>query len=129
MFPHIVTLFNIYKVNGEVCYRKTVFNNAFFYKTNQVIEEGKGIANASQFHCIIPLKQLTNYVERKEFNALIDKTDKFTFAPNDIIVKGECKEITSITELQSSINEYFAIKIVNDNRYGSENVQNIEVTS
>lgn len=129
MFPHIVTLFNVYKVDGKVCYHRTILNGAFFYKSNQVVGEGNGIKNTSQYHCIIPLEQLTNYVERKEFNNLSDKTGKFTFAPNDIIVKGKWDDITSITELQSSTNDYFTIKVVNDNRYGSEDLQSIEVIS
>lgn len=129
MFPHIITLFNVYKVDGKVCYHRTILNSVFFYKTNQVVDEGNGIKNASQYHCIMPLEQLTNYVERKEFNNLSDKIDKFTFAPNDIIVKGECEDIISITELQSSTYDYFTIKVVNDNRYGSEDLQSIEVTS
>lgn len=136
MFPHTITLFNVYKVDGKVYYHRTLIepndateNGVFFYKTNQVVDEGNGIKNASQYHCIIPFEQLTNYVERKEFNILSDKTGKFTFAPNDIVVKGVCNEITSITELQSSTYDYFTIKTINDNRYGSEDLQNIEVTS
>lgn len=129
MFSHIVTLFNAYKVDGKVCYHRTILDGVFFYKSNQVVVEGNGIKNTSQYHCIIPLEQLTNYVERKDFNNLSDKTDKFTFATNDIIVKGECENITSITELQTSTYDYFTIKVVNDNRYGSEDLQSIEVTS
>ena len=129
MFPHTVTLFNIYKIKDKVYYHRTPLMGVFFYKSNQVVDEGKGIVNASQYHCIIPLEQLTNYVDRKKFNALEDKTDKFTFAPKDIIVFGECEEITSITELQSSTYDYFTIKTINDNRYGSEDLQSIEVTS
>ena len=136
MFPHTITLFNVYKVDSKVYYHRTLIepndtieNGAFFYKTNQVADEGNGIKNASQYHCIIPFEQLTNYVERKEFNILSNKTGKFTFAPNDIVVKGVCKEITSITELQSSTYDYFTIKTISDNRYGSEDLQNIEVMS
>lgn len=129
MFSHIVTLFNVYKVDGKVCYHRTILDGVFFYKSNQVVGEGNGLKNSSQYHCIIPFEQLTNYVERKEFNILSDKTDKFTFASNDIIVKGKCEDIVSITELQSSTNDYFTIKTVNDNRYGSEDLQSIEVTS
>lgn len=129
MFSHIVTLFNVYKVDDKVCYHRTILDGVFFYKTNQVVGEGNGMKNSSQYHCIIPLEQLTNYVERKEFNILSDRTDKFTFAPNDIIVKGECKDITSITELQISTYDYFTIKVANDNRYGSDDLQSIEVIS
>jgi len=136
MFPHTITLFNVYKVDGKVCYHRALIesndateNGVFFYKSNQVVDEGNGIKNASQYHCIIPFEQLTNYVERKKFNSLSDKTGKFTLAPNDIVVKGVCDEITSITELQSSTYDYFTIKTINDNRYGSEDLQNIEVTS
>lgn len=136
MFPHTITIFNIYKVEGKVYYHRTLLepnegteNGVFFYKSNQVSEEGKGIANSSQYHCIIPLEQLDNYVERKEFEELEDKSSKFTLKPNDIIVKGDCDDITSISDLQSSTYDYFTIKAINDNRYGGEDLQNIEVIS
>lgn len=136
MFPHTITIFNIYKVNGTTTYHRTLLdinestgNGVFFYKNNQVSDEGKGIANASQYHCIIPLEQLENYVERKEFEELEDKTGKFTLKPNDIVVKGNCGAISSISDLQSSTCDYFTIKSINDSRYGSEDLQNIEVTS
>lgn len=136
MFPHTITLFNVYKVKDKVYYHKTLIgpsgtneNGVFFYKTNQVIDEGKGIVNASQYHCIIPLENLNNYVDRKSFNILSDKKGKFTFAPKDIVVFGECEDIKSINELQTSTYDYFVIKTINDNRYGSEDLQSIEVVS
>lgn len=129
MFPHTVTLFNVYKKKDIVYYHRTLLIGVFFYKSNLVVDEGKGIVNSSQYHCIIPLEQLTNYVDRKRFNALEDKTNKFTFAPKDVIVFGECESINSITELQSSTYDYFTIKTINDNRYGSNDLQIIEVTN
>ncbi|MGM9881571.1 MAG: DUF6751 family protein [Bacilli bacterium] len=127
MFPHTVTLFNVYKKKDIVYYHRTLLTGVFFYKSNMVVDEGKGIVNSSQYHCIIPLEQLTNYVDRKKFNALEPKTNKFTFAPKDVIVFGECESINSITELQSSTYDYFTIKTINDNRYGSNDLQSIEV--
>lgn len=129
MFPHTVTLFNVYKKKDIVYYHRTLLTGVFFYKSNLVVDEGKGIVNSSQYHCIIPLEQLTNYVDRKKFNALEDKISKFTFAPKDVIVFGECESINSINELQSSTYDYFTIKTINDNRYGSNDLQNIEVTN
>lgn len=129
MFPHKVTLFNIYKIDEKVYYHRTLLSNVFFYKSNQVVDEGKGITNASQYHLIVPLEQLNNYVDRKVFQNSVDKQDIFTFAPNDIVVFGECESINSIIELQKSTCDYFTIKIINDNRYGSQNLQSIEVTN
>lgn len=129
MFPHKVTLFNIYKIDEKVYYRRTLLSDVFFYKSNQVVDEGKGIINASQYHLIVPLEQLNNYVDRKVFHNNVDKQDIFTFAPNDIAVFGECESINSIIELQKSTYDYFVIKVINDNRYGSQNLQSIEVTN
>lgn len=128
MFPHKVTLFNVYKIDEKVYYHRTLLDNVFFYKSNQVVDEGKGITNASQYHLIVPLGQLNNYVDRKVFHNSVDKQDIFTFVPNDIIVFGECESVNSIIELQKSSYDYFAIKVINDNRYGSQNLQSIEVT-
>lgn len=129
MFPHTITLFNVYKVKDTVYYHKTLLTGVFFYKSNQVIDEGKGIKNNSQYHCIIPLEQLKDYIDRKEFNNLKDKTGKFTFSPKDIVILGEYEDITTINELQTSTSDYFMIKTVNDYRFGGENLQSIEVTS
>lgn len=128
MFPHTITLFNVYKKEDKIYYHRTPINGVFFYKSNQVTEEGKGIANASQYHCIIPLEELEKYVERKVFNNSVDKSNIFTFAPNDIVVFGKFNDINNVSDLQKSTSDYFSIKIVNDNRYGNEGLQSIEVT-
>lgn len=129
MFPHTITLFNVYKKEKTVYYHRTLLTGVFFYKSNQVIDEEHGLKNASKYHCIIPLEQLKNYIDRKCFNNLTDKTNKFTFAPKDIVVFGECEDIKSISELQTSEYDYFMIRTVNDYRYGGEDLQSIEVTS
>lgn len=129
MFPHTITIFNIYKNSGQVVYHRTLLSGVFFYKNNQVSEDGKGIQNASSYHCIIPLEKLSNYVDRKQFEALNNKSGKFTLKPGDLIVYGECDAITNISDLHDSTHDYFTIKSINDSRYGSEDLQNIEVAS
>lgn len=129
MFPHTITIFNIYKQDNKVIYHKTEINKTFFYKTDQIIIDGRGSSNTNKYHCIIPLTSLNNYVGKSTFYGLHDKKNKFTLSNKDIVVLGTCGEISSINDLQTSEYEYFVISTINDNRYGSEDLQNIEVTS
>ena len=113
MFQNTVTLFNVSKLDGQVSYNSKKLEGVFFYKTNKATKEEKGLVNSSEYHCIIP----------KE---VIDKNN-VTFKIKDLIVNGECNNITSITELEDK--EYFMIKTINDNLYGSKELQNVEVTN
>ena len=113
MFPHTVTLFNVNKVNGEVSYSSKKLDGVFYYKTNKAIKEENGENNSSEYHCIIP-------------KSVIDKTQA-SFKKNDLIVIGECNNITSIKELEDK--EYFPIKSIIDSLYGSDELQNMEVTN
>ena len=127
MFPHTITVVNKYTLDSETKYHCTQIDGVFYYKSNNVSKEENGIKNTSKYNCIIPLSALNNYVDKKTFDNLEDKSNKFTLKNNDLIILGECDGISSASDLKDY--EYFPIININDNRYGSGDLQNFEVTN
>ena len=113
MFPNTVTLINVSKSNGSVSYNSKKLEGVFLYKTNKVDKEENGEKDTSEYHCIIP-------------KSVIDDSQAL-FKKNDLIVNGTCNDISSISELKNI--EYFTIKTIDDNLYGSYDLQYLEVTN
>lgn len=113
MFNDMVTLLNVSKTDGVVSYSSKKLSGVFLYKTIKSSKEENGEKNTSEYHCIIP-------------KSTIDETQA-SFKKNDLIVIGECNNITSIIELENQ--EYFPIKNIDDNLYGSYELQYLEVTN
>lgn len=128
MFPHTITIFNITKDN-QVVYNRKVVSDVFYYKEKSTQDEQHGDKPNYQYHVILSSDALKNYLNNEEYQSLEDKSNNFTLKINDIIVLGECESITDLIDLQKSNKEYFLIRTINDNQYGSEDLQNIEVTS
>lgn len=104
MFPHTITLFRL--VNDK--YTRKVIENVFYLSEKIISQEGNGEKYASTHRCIFP------------FICDIEK--------NDIIVKGEVKSIDNIKDLQKNKYDYFLVKTIAKNDYGTPNLQNVEVT-
>lgn len=128
MFPHTITIFNITKNDG-VTYNRKVVSDVFYYKEKSVIDEQHGDKPNYQYHVILSSEALKSYLNNEEYQSLDDKTNNFTLKINDIIVLGECEDITDLIDLQKSNKEYFLIRTINDNQYGREDLRNIEVTN
>ena len=128
MFPHTITIFNITK-NDDVTYNRKVVSDVFYYREKSVQDEQHGDKPNYQYHVILSSEALKSYLNNEEYQSLDDKTNNFTLKINDIIVLGECEDITDLIDLQKSNKEYFLIRTINDNQYGSEDLQNIEVTN
>ena len=128
MFPHTVTIFNITKNDG-VTYNRKVVSDVFYYREKSVQDEQHGDKPNYQYHVILSSEALKSYLNNEEYQSLDDKTNNFTLKINDIIVLGECEDITDLIDLQKSNKEYFLIRTINDNQYGSEDLRNIEVTN
>ena len=124
MFEHIVTVINI--LDGK--FYKCEVSNVFYHVDKIVSPDGKGEKYTNVHQTIFSEKTFDKYVEKQDFKG-IDGT--FTLKENDIIVRSEIanlEEINNLEELQKSNLDYFLIKTISDNRYGSLNLQNIEVT-
>lgn len=128
MFPHTITIFNITKNDG-ITYNRKVVSDVFYYREKSVQDEQHGDKPNYQYHVILSSEALKSYLNNEEYQSLDDKTNNFTLKINDIIVLGECEDITDLIDLQKSNKEYFLIRTINDNQYGSEDLQNIEVTN
>lgn len=128
MFPHTITIFNVIK-DSNVTYNRKVVSDVFYYKEKSLQDEQHGDKPDYQYHVILSSEALKSYLNSEEYQSLEDKTNNFTLKMNDIIVLGECEVITDLIDLQKSNKEYFLIRTINDNQYGSEDLQNIEVTN
>ena len=129
MFPHTITIFNVTKENGNVKYSRKLVSNVFYYKEKIISEEGKGDKYSNLYHVIFSNESLKDYLENSQYSKLEKKDNNYTLKQNDIIVLNECEDISDLLDLQQSDKEYFLIRKISDNRYGSEDLQNIEVTN
>ena len=121
MFPHSVTIVNI--VDGKYY---TKFINDVFYIVEKIIsQEGTGEKYSNVHRCIFSNKALNQYVPKNDYEVL---TNTFTLQPNDIIVKGRIDSVDSLKDINDSGFDYFLIKTISVNKYGSEDLMNIEVT-
>lgn len=128
MFPHTVTVYNVIESDDKHIYNRTEVNNVFIHIDKIISPEGRGEKYISVYDVIFSNEALQNYLPRDEYMALQDKTNNYTLRENDIIAIGSFGEITGLNELQLSNLEFFLIKTISDNRYGDNDLQNIEVT-
>ncbi len=129
MFPHTITIFNIAKEDSDIKYNRKLVSNVFYYKERIISEEGKGDKYSNLYHVIFSNESLKDYLENSQYSKLEKKNANYTLKEKDIIVLRECDDISDLLDLQQSNKEYFLIRKIADNRYGSEDLQNIEVTN
>ena len=130
MFPHTITLFNIVKdENNVITYNRKIVSYVFYYKEKIISKEGNGDKYTTAYNVIFSNMALKDYLDYDKYKNIEDKSKKFTLKENDIIVFGECEQITDLKDLQKSYKDYFLIRSIGDNRYGSDKLQNIEVTN
>ncbi len=124
MFPHTITIFNL--VN-DTYYRKVVTD--VFATTKKVISpEGKGEKYMSVHDVIFSDIAMKDYLDVDSYKALKDKSDNYTLKNNDVVVIGEFDDIEDLSDIQRTNVDYFLIKTISINNYGSEELQSIEVT-
>ena len=129
MFPHTVTIFNITKDNSGVYFNRKIVKDVFYYRQKLISQENKGDKYTYSYHCIFSSKALNDYLDNAEYKLLENKTNNYTVKENDIVVLNECDDIKDISELQNSSKEWFYIRSITDSRYGSNILQNMEVTN
>lgn len=130
MFPHTVTVFNIVKTGAnDIAYNRKVVDNVFFYTKKIISQEGKGEKYTYAYNVIFSSEAIKFFLPIKDYELLENKSDYFTLKENDIIVLGIFNNINNLVDIQKSNSDYFLIKTISDNRYGDEELQNIEVTN
>lgn len=124
MFPDKVTVFNIVDDKFNQC----IVDNVFAHTEKIISKEGNGEKYSTAHRVIFSNKALEKYLSYENYIVLNDKNNNFTLKENDLIVFGEFKEITDLSEVQKSHVDYFLIKSISDNTYAINNLNNIEVT-
>ena len=125
-----ITVFNSYiDEDDNTIYSPTVIHDVNWQSEEKVNINDKGLISADEIKIYIPVTSLNGieYVPRKAYNSLKDKTGYFTLKEGDKIVKGEYKgEISSIKDFNKLDNVATIISVA-DNRYGSISMQHFEV--
>lgn len=122
MFPHTITVINLF--NG--IYKKCYVDKVFFNNSKIVAPENKG-ENYSNVHQVIFSKaSLEKYRNKKEYKG---DNNTFTLSENDIIIKGLYKgNFYKMNDLDNIKNDYFRIKGIHENDYAiNDYIENIEV--
>ena len=125
-----ITVFNSYiDEDDNTLYSSTVIHDVNWQSEEKVTVSDKGLISADEIKIYIPVTSLNGieYVPRKAYNSLKDKTGYFTLKEGDKIVKGEYMgEISSIKDF-NKLDNVATIISVKDNRYGSISLQHFEV--
>ena len=122
MFPHTVTIFNMY--NDQV--KKCVVDNVFYHKDKIVAPDGRGENYSNTHQVIFSEEALKKYKKPSEYEG---EENTFTLNENDIIVKGTVEErINTFSDIENSMYEQFSIKGIHENDYAlNSDINNIEV--
>lgn len=125
-----ITVFNSYiDEDDNTLYSSVIINGVNWQSEEKVTVSDKGLISADEIKIYIPVTSLNGieYVPRKAYNSLKDKTGYFTLKEGDKIVKGEYMgEISSIKDF-NKLDNVATIISVKDNRYGSLSMQHFEV--
>ena len=125
-----ITVFNSYiDEDDNTKYSSVVIHDVNWQSEEKVTVSDKGLISADEIKIYIPVTSLNGieYVPRKAYNSLKDKTGYFTLKEGDKIVKGEYMgEISSIKDF-NKLDNVATIISVKDNRYGSLSMQHFEV--
>lgn len=128
MFPHTITIYNVLKKNDTVSYNRKEVSNVFAHIDKIIAQEGKGDKYTTVYDVIFSKEALAQYIPKEEYQVKDNVEDCYTLKENDIVVIGSFGDITDLQELQQSNLEFFLIRTISDNRYGDEELQNIEIT-
>lgn len=134
------TIYNKHIVAGKEKYQRTQIISAVGYSTHwenrkaaNTLASGGNIA-ADQAYLYIPFIVVTNYLAPKAWQALLDKTVKWTLQIGDYIVKGlvsdeitDTSPVFTITMLKAKYDNVLQIKSVDSMDYGSPYMQHWKI--
>lgn len=100
MFPTTITLYNLIKARTGDTYARTVIKGVHWEDT-QGIKLGDSVVKTDNTIAVVIPMSVEGFELPTEYQKLSDKTDKWTLAEGDFIVKGEIgQEITDIADLK-----------------------------
>ena len=92
MFPHTITVYNIYRnANGVEQFQRTVLRGVYWNAIKGATMRKTGIQSADGFVVIIPkgAESSRSYVGPVAFSGLADKSEFYTLQNGDYLVKGD----------------------------------------
>jgi hypothetical protein len=124
------TIYNAYHDTAKRCeaWKRTVIKSVYWEDVSGENSQQTGLLNDCSAFVVIPKTSvdLQNYQKPKDFKS---NPTGFTFAPNDVIVRGICNEdYTSIKSILALDDSHTILK-ASDFVYGSTSVQHWEVQS
>ena len=125
-----ITIFNSYvDEDDNTIYSPTVIHDVNWQSEEKVTVSDKGLVSADEIKIYIPVTSLNGieYVPRKAYNSLENKTGYFTLKEGDKIVKGEYTGTINTIKDFNKLDNVATIISVADNRYGSISMQHFEV--
>ena len=125
-----ITVFNSYiDEDDNTLYSSVIINGVNWQSEEKVTVSDKGLISADEIKIFIPVTSLNGieYVPRKAYNSLKDKTGYFTLKEGDKIVKGEYTGTINTIKDFNKLDNVATIISVADNRYGSISMQHFEV--
>lgn len=125
-----ITVFNSYiDEDDNTLYSSVIINGVNWQSEEKVTVSDKGLISADEIKIYIPVTSLNGieYVPRKAYNSLKDKTGYFTLKEGDKIVKGEYTGTINTIKDFNKLDNVATIISVADNRYGSISMQHFEV--
>jgi len=132
-----ITLYNrVEGPSGTGRYERTVLKDVFWADVKQKNVLKSGLTSADSVYIQVNYESLKGYTPPKEYYSLADKTGRFTFNAQDLIVKGEISDIMTgnsnqaLSTFMKQLKEYdncVTISIVDVNLFGSPAVQHIQL--
>lgn len=125
-----ITVFNSYTYEEDnTLYSSVVIHDVNWQSEEKVTVSDKGLISADEIKIYIPVTSLNGieYVPRKTYNSLKNKTGYFTLKEGDKIVKGEYTGTINTIKDFNKLDNVATIISVADNRYGSISMQHFEV--
>ena len=87
-----ITVYNRYEDStGLITWYRTVVPNCFWKYVGDTVTVGETTLETNSTICRVPIDK--NFVEKFEWIALEDKSSKFTFGVDDIVVLGEVDDV------------------------------------
>ena len=125
-----ITVFNSYTDEDDnTLYSSVVIHDVNWQSEEKVTVSDKGLVSADEIKIYIPVTSLNGieYVPRKTYNSLENKTGYFTLKEGDKIIKGEYTGTINTIKDFNKLDNVATIISVADNRYGSISMQHFEV--
>jgi len=127
-----ITVYNKHIDSRSAEYQRTIITGVVWQNVRAAnkLRSGGDIA-ANKVTIYIPKALGANYIEPKEWQALSNKTGKWTLQSGDYVVRGTATETISasftITDLKAKYNDVLAISEIDPHLYGSLRMQHWQV--